>query len=128
MMAERLAFGHNLPESVHHPSRCLRVTSPTRYLAGVCVCGLAIARGRVAVTIRPTAAVQARGAEVKAAELDRSPVELVLTADEKWLLTANQTADSVSLIDLTTGKVAAEVPCGRRPSAIVLTPNEQHVL
>ena len=48
---------------------------------------------------------------------DRSPVDLVLTPDEQWLLTANQTADSVSLIKVATGEVAAEAPCGRRPSA-----------
>jgi YVTN family beta-propeller protein len=59
---------------------------------------------------------------------DRSPVDLVLTADEQWLLTANQTADTVSLIRTATGEVVAEVPCGRRPSALTLTPDGRRVL
>jgi YVTN family beta-propeller protein len=55
-------------------------------------------------------------------------VDLVLTADEEWLLTANQTADTVSLIRTATGEVVAEVPCGRRPSALALTPDGHRVL
>lgn len=60
--------------------------------------------------------------------LDRSPVDLVLTPDEKWFLTANQTSCTVSLIETQTGKVVAEVPCGQRPSALVLTPDGKRVL
>ncbi|MCS6853112.1 MAG: beta-propeller fold lactonase family protein [Gemmataceae bacterium] len=67
-------------------------------------------------------------AEPVSAERDRSPVDLVLSADERWLLTANQTAGTVSLVDLSTGKVVAEVPCGDRPSALALTPDQRHVL
>ena len=52
---------------------------------------------------------------------DRSPVDLVLTPDEKWLLTVNQTANSISLVDLATSKVVSEVSCGQRPSAIALS-------
>src|SRR5262245_30030086 len=59
---------------------------------------------------------------------DRSPVDLVLTADEKHLLTANQTAGTVSLVDLATGAVRAEVACGDRPSALALTPDGRTVL
>lgn len=51
--------------------------------------------------------------------VDRSPVDLALTADEKWLLTANQTSATVSLVQMSSGKVVAEVACGKRPSAIV---------
>ena len=62
-----------------------------------------------------------------AAEPDRSPVDLVLTPDEAWLLTANQTSDTVSLW---TGhrRGGPEVPCGERPSALALTPDGRRVL
>src|SRR5262245_10584729 len=59
---------------------------------------------------------------------DRSPVDLVFTQDEKWLLTANQTAGTVSLVHVVTGEVVSEVPCGKRPTAIALTPDGRTVL
>jgi YVTN family beta-propeller protein len=62
------------------------------------------------------------------AEPDRSPVDVVLTADGQWLLTADQTAGAVSLIARDSGKVVAEVPCGDRPSALALTPDGGRVL
>lgn len=54
---------------------------------------------------------------------DRSPVDLVLSSDEKWLFTANQTAGSVSMVRLSDGVVTSEVACGKRPSAIALSPD-----
>jgi YVTN family beta-propeller protein len=78
------------------------------------------------------AAVMVRGPAVADGEArtepDRSPVDLVLTADEKWLLTANQTSGTVSLVNLESGKVTSEVPCGDRPSGLVLTPDGSTVL
>jgi DNA-binding beta-propeller fold protein YncE len=62
------------------------------------------------------------------AEPDRSPVDLLLTADEKWLLTVDQTANTVALVNVATGKVCDEAPCGDRPSALALTPNGKTVL
>lgn len=59
---------------------------------------------------------------------DRSPVDLVLTSNEQRLLTANQLSNTLSLVDVGTGKVLDEVPCGRRPSALALTPDERRVL
>lgn len=59
---------------------------------------------------------------------DRSPVDVVLTPDEQWLLTANQTSHSVSLVRTATGEVVAEAPCGQRPSALALTPDGKRVL
>jgi DNA-binding beta-propeller fold protein YncE len=38
-------------------------------------------------------------------------------------LIANHTADSISLIDLTGGKVVAEQPCGRKPVAVACSPD-----
>ena len=63
-----------------------------------------------------------------AGDRDRSPVDLVLTADDAWLLTANQTSDSVSLIRTADGTVVTEQPCGRRPTALALVPGDQHLL
>ncbi len=63
-----------------------------------------------------------------ATEPDRAPVDLILTAGERWLLTANQTSGTVALVETATGKVHAEIPCGERPAAIALTPDEKTVL
>ena len=51
-------------------------------------------------------------------DVDRSPVDLVLSADEKWAVTANETSASISLVDVENGRVAAEVPCGEHPAGI----------
>ncbi len=67
-------------------------------------------------------------AEPPAVEPDRSPVDLVLTTDGKRLLIANQTAHTVALINAESGAVLAEVPCGKRPSGLALTPDEKQVL
>lgn len=70
----------------------------------------------------------ASAASALADEPDRSPVDLAITTDECWLLTANETADSVSLVDLERGKLVQEIPCGRRPAAVVLTPDNRRAL
>lgn len=67
-------------------------------------------------------------AEPDRSAADRSPVDLVLTADEKWILTANQTANTVSLVNADSGKVHAEIPCGRHPAAVTITPDGRHIL
>ncbi len=59
---------------------------------------------------------------------DRSPVDLLLTRDEKHLLTVNQTAGTVSLVRLADSRILDEVRCGNRPSALALTPDERRVL
>jgi len=51
----------------------------------------------------------------------RSPVDLALGPNGTWLVTANQTADSVSLIDVKSGQVRHEFPVGRRPTFITTT-------
>jgi DNA-binding beta-propeller fold protein YncE len=50
-------------------------------------------------------------------EPDRSPIDLALLPDGR-ALTANQTSDTVTLVDLDAGKALAERPCGRRPAAV----------
>ena len=42
-------------------------------------------------------------------------------ADGKYALTANQTADSVSFIDLEQGKVVSETPVGKKPSGVAVS-------
>jgi YVTN family beta-propeller protein len=56
-----------------------------------------------------------------APEEDRSPIDVAVSRDGKWAVTANNTADSVSLVDLDNGKVAAEVKVGHRPFGVDLT-------
>jgi mono/diheme cytochrome c family protein len=59
-----------------------------------------------------TAAPPGRG------EPHRSPVDLALLPDGKHALTANSSADSLSLINLAGGPVLTELSCGQRPSAV----------
>ncbi len=63
-----------------------------------------------------------------AANVDRSPIDIALFSDGRRALTANATADSVSLIDLTAGKVLTEIPVGRRPFDIALRPDGKEAL
>lgn len=59
---------------------------------------------------------------------DRSPVDLVLTPDGTRLLTVNQGANSVSLVDIAQGRVLDETPCGSRPCHVALTPDGRRAL
>ncbi len=65
---------------------------------------------------------------MEASERDRSPIDLVLGPGETWLATANQTGNSVSLVRLSDGKVTDEAEVGRRPSALVLHPDQKTLL
>ncbi len=60
-------------------------------------------------------------------DLDRSPVDLVLAADESWLVTANQTSHSVSLVHPAEGRVLDECLVGRRPVALARHPDGRRV-
>lgn len=48
----------------------------------------------------------------------RSPVDVAVSTDERWLLTANARAGTVSLFDRNTGTVVDERLVGARPSAV----------
>ena len=61
-------------------------------------------------------------------EPDRSPVDLVLGPDDAWLVTVNQTADSVSLVRTSDGKVLDEQPVGDHPIGIALAPDGKTLL
>lgn len=58
----------------------------------------------------------------------RSPADLVLAANGKWLVTANGTSSSISLVDLVEGRVVGELACGSHPAAIDLCLDDQHIV
>ncbi|APW63357.1 beta-propeller fold lactonase family protein [Paludisphaera borealis] len=55
------------------------------------------------------------------AEVHRSPVALALSADGRRLLTANQTAGTVSLVDAGSAKVLDEIATGDRPAGVAIS-------
>ena len=59
---------------------------------------------------------------------NRSPVDLALGPDDAWLVTANQTSDTVSLVRTDDGMVLDEVPAGEHPMAVAVTPDGKTVL
>jgi len=65
---------------------------------------------------------------VSAQEPDRSPIDLVLGPGDAWLVTVNQTSDTVSLVRPTDGKVLDEEPVGDHPIGIALAPDGKTVL
>ena len=70
----------------------------------------------------------AKSALAAAGEVDRSPVDLVLSPDEAWLVTVNQTSDSISVVDVARRAVVAEAPCGHHPSAIAISADGRRVV
>ncbi len=58
----------------------------------------------------------------------RSPVDLVLLQDDTWLVVANQTSNSLSLIDVESGEVLDELPIGEHPAAIAKCLGGNHIL
>jgi YVTN family beta-propeller protein len=54
-------------------------------------------------------------------EPHRSPIALALSVDGTRLLTANQTAGTVSLVDMAAGRVLHEVPTGEKPAGVALS-------
>jgi cytochrome c peroxidase/sugar lactone lactonase YvrE len=64
---------------------------------------------------------------VESSEPHRSPVDVALLPGGRLALTANHTADSVSLVDLSAGKVIAELRCGRKPVAVACSLDGRHV-
>ncbi len=64
----------------------------------------------------------------RGSEPDRSPVDLAVAPDESWLVTANQTSGSISLVSLVTDRVLTEVACGASPSSIAISPDGGRVL
>ena len=67
-------------------------------------------------------------AQKPAGEPDRSPVDLALSPDGSWLVTANETSNSVSLISTRDQKLLDEIPIGDHPAFIALCPDGHTVL
>jgi YVTN family beta-propeller protein len=65
---------------------------------------------------------------ILAAEHDRSPVDLVLGPDDAWLVTVNQSSDSVSLVRTSDGSILDEISVGHHPVAIALAPDKKSIL
>lgn len=64
--------------------------------------------------------------------VDRSPVDLARSPDGKWLVTVNQIANTLSLIQVDKGeqsyRLVDEVECGQYPVDIDFTPDGQMIL
>lgn len=58
----------------------------------------------------------------------RSPIALVLSSDGRWLVTANETSNSISLIDTETGQTVDELSCGNHPTSIARCLDDRHVV
>jgi DNA-binding beta-propeller fold protein YncE len=53
-------------------------------------------------------------------------VDVALLPGGRLALTANHTADTLSLIDLDNGEIRAEMSCGRKPVAVACSPDGRH--
>lgn len=58
----------------------------------------------------------------------RYPVALALTADGRWLFTANQRSGSISALALASGKLVSEWEVGRQLADLALTADGRHLL
>ncbi|WP_165234188.1 beta-propeller fold lactonase family protein [Aquisphaera insulae] len=72
----------------------------------------------------------ASASAVKAAaeEPHRSPIALALSPDGRRLLTANQTAGSVSLVDVEQDRVLDELATGEKPAGVAFAPDGRRAL
>jgi YVTN family beta-propeller protein len=69
------------------------------------------------------AASRAVSEDSERTEAHRSPIALALSSDGSRLLTANQTSNSVSLVDLREGRVLDEIETGEKPAGVALAPD-----
>ena len=79
---------------------------------------VAIAATQICVWILFGSCVIAANTSVRS-DMHRSPVDVGLSPSGEWLVTANETSNSVSLIDATVGKLVDEVVVGERPADVV---------
>ncbi len=66
-------------------------------------------------------------AQLFAAQVDRSPQQIAVDPSGRWLFTANRTANSVSQIDATTGRIEREIPVGAGPVSVAVSPDGKQV-
>jgi YVTN family beta-propeller protein len=62
-------------------------------------------------------------AQVAKPERHPNPLDLAFLPDGNRVLTANHTSDTVSLVELSTGKILSEVPCAKKPVAVACSPD-----
>ncbi|GIW95942.1 MAG: hypothetical protein KatS3mg110_3983 [Pirellulaceae bacterium] len=60
--------------------------------------------------------------------VDRSPIDLALSPNGRWCVTANRTSATVSLIDVQSRAVVDEKPVAERPEFVVFSPDGQAVV
>jgi YVTN family beta-propeller protein len=70
---------------------------------------------------RPTSTPASPSLSPSRDEPHRSPIALALSADGTRLLTANQTAGTVSLVDVKSARVLHEVQTGEKPAGVALS-------
>ncbi len=58
----------------------------------------------------------------------RSPVDVALEPGGQWLVTANETANSVSLVRTADGRLLDEIPCGTHPADVEITSDGSRIL
>src|SRR6185295_14293400 len=61
-------------------------------------------------------------------QLLRRPIALAPSPDGQWLYVANRDSGSLSILDLTSRHVAAELKIGRRLADIAIVRNSAHLL
>ncbi len=67
----------------------------------------------------------ADGDSLQHASSYRGPLDLVLLDDQRWCVTANELSHSLSLVDLNNARIADEIKCSARPTALaVINDNE----
>ncbi len=67
--------------------------------------------------------LDAEGVRTADLPLGAGPVAASLSADARYLVIANSLAGTATLVDLGTFSVAATIPCGKDPSAVVALPD-----
>jgi YVTN family beta-propeller protein len=77
------------------------------------------------VVLAMAATVQA---ETDRSNVDRSPIDVAVHRDGRWLVTANETSNTLSVVDLDRRKVVQEIACGRRPAAVVFSADQRRLL
>lgn len=94
---------------------------------GPLLLALAASAGALPLSPPPAARPGSKSAEAAPSpatlkgEPHRSPIALSLRLDGRRLLTANQTAGTVSLVDTETGKVLHELATGDRPAGVAIS-------
>ncbi len=99
-----------------------------RSAIGVCLLALALAWGGTPKAQEPSLKSDSQSAGDHKQEPDRSPVDVALSPDGSWLVTANQTSGSVSLVDVRNQKIRDEISVGEHPAYIALCPDGETIL